>query len=338
MNFFPRKAALAAFAALVFPLLLTACGGGEASGPGTRLLASSTSAAPASYLQSVQQLYVGYFGRPADAGGMANFQAQLAASGAPADIQKLTEAYRTNAAVRALVDSFAISDESKALYSGDTRAFVTAIYTNVLNRAPDAEGLNFWADAIDRHGLNRANASLAIMAGAMLNATPQGQVDARAINNKITVATSFTATVPVTTFRGDIAAALARAMLAKVNQDTTLQTFQATMDSTIKSIADAAPSIYAGSYAGSYNGSDSGSFTFTVAANGSISGSGLSSVFRTQLVITGTLGSVSTSPVPVNGTIGPFVFVATIDANTGKVVGHYTGSGVSGNITAQRAP
>jgi hypothetical protein len=338
MSLFLRKILLGACAALVFPLLLSACGG-DGGGPAARAdsqLAAGTTAVPANYLQSVQQLYVAYFGRPADAGGLASFQAQLAATGAPTDIQQLTGAYNSNAAIRSLVNSFAVSDESKALYGGDTRAFVTAIYTNVLNRAPDADGLNFWVNDIDNKGLNRANASLAIVAGALLNTSAQGQVDARVVNNKITIATAFTVTVPVVAFSGTTAAAMARAMLAKVDQNTTLQSFQATMTSTIQSMTEAGPSIYAGTYKGSYDGSDMGTFTFTVSSNGLISGSGLSSVFGTQLIITGTLGSTSASPVPVSGSIGPFVFAATIDATTGKVVGNYTGSGVAGNITAQR--
>lgn len=338
MRLFPRNCLLAVLASL----LLNACGGSDPAAPSaqpTRLLAAgATIAAPTSYLKSVQQLYVAYFGRPADAGGLASFESQLAATVAPTDIQLLTGAYNGNASIRSLVNSFAVSDESKALYGGDTRAFVTAIYTNVLNRAPDTEGLNFWVNDIDHNGLNRANASLAIVAGALVNASAQGQVDARVVNNKIMIATAFTTAVPVATFRGNTAAALARAMLAKVDQNTTLASFQTTIDSTIKSIADAAPSIYAGVYNGTYNGSDSGTFTFTVASNGSISGSGKSSVYGTDLVITGTLGNYSSSPVPVSGSIGPFGFVATIDANTGRVVGQYSGSGVSGNISAQRAP
>ncbi len=103
-------------------------------------------------------------------------------------------------------------------------------------------------------------------------------------------------------------------------------------------MTDGAPSIYAGTYSGTYNGSDSGTFTFTVAPNGTMSGSGKSSIYGTILVITGTLGSASTSPLPVTGFIGPFQFNATIDAATGKVLGQYSGDGVSGNITAQRAP
>lgn len=341
MKLVPRKGRIAACATLAITLLLAACGGGggdtgPASGP-TRLLAGTTAVA-ADYRNSVQQIYVAYFGRPADAGGLASFQSQLAAAGAPVDLQQLSAAYKTSAVIRALVDSFAVSDESKALYSGDTRTFVTAIYTNVLNRAPDQGGLDFWVDAIDNQGLNRANASLSIMAGALVNSTTQGQADGRVITNKVAIASSFTVAVPDTAYRGDAAAAKARAMLALINESTTLQAFQATLDSTVKSMADAAPSIYAGTYNGTYNGSDSGSFSFTVAPNGTMSGSGLSSIYGTQLVITGTLGTASTSPLPVTGFIGPFSFTATIDAATGKVVGQYSGNGVSGNITAQRAP
>lgn len=336
-----RKSLLASFAVMAFPLLLAACGGANTSSPDThseRLLASSTAVVAADYQQSVQQLYIAYFGRPADSGGLASFEAQLAAAGAPVDVQRLTGSYDGNPAIRSLVDSFAVSDESKALYSGDTRTFVTAIYANLLNRAPDAPGLAFWVDAVDNKGLNRANASLAILAGAMLNTTAQGQIDARVINNKVTIATNFTAAVPKATYRGNTAAAIARAMLAKIDQNTTLASFQPTITSTIKAIADAVPSIYAGNYSGSYDGSDTGTFTFTIDTNGAINGNGKSSVYGTVLVITGTLGSGSTSPLPLGGYIGPYAFSGTIDAATGRLVGNYSGSRVAGNIVAQRAP
>ncbi|MDL2357432.1 MAG: DUF4214 domain-containing protein [Pseudomonadota bacterium] len=339
MPLFPHTHLRARCATLLVALALSGCGAGDTAGTASqpdRLLSAGTTAVAADYLQPVQQIYVAYFGRPADAGGLASFEAQLAAAGAPNDIQKLTGAYNANPAIRALVDSFAVSDESKALYAGDTRAFVTAIYTNVLNRAPDVAGLNYWIDAIDHQGLNRANASLAIMAGALLNTTTQGQADAHVVSNKITIANSFTTTVPSSTYRGNTAAALARAMLTLIDQNTTLATFQGTITSTIKAIADALPSIYAGNYNGSYDGSDSGAFTFTVSNTGVISGTGKSSVYDTLLIITGTLGTSSASPLPLQGTIGQFGFTGTIDA-TGKMLGQYTGSGVFGHIVAQRA-
>lgn len=95
------------------------------------------------YVDAVQALYVAYFGWAADTTGLMNFQAQLDAIEAPTDLRSLTSAYASDSTVRTLVDAFGNSEESKSLYTGDTKAFVAAIYNNVLNRNPDADGLTF---------------------------------------------------------------------------------------------------------------------------------------------------------------------------------------------------
>jgi hypothetical protein len=156
--------------------LLSGCGGGNEAQPQLRALAQRTvqAAAAVDYQEVVQQLYVAYFGRPADTGGLANFTAQMEVLGAPVGIQDLDFAYTNNANVRALIDSFGNSAESAALYSGDNEVFVTAIYANVLNRVPDAEGKAFWLSALNSGGLTRARASFTIMAAALVNGSAQG--------------------------------------------------------------------------------------------------------------------------------------------------------------------
>ncbi|HYC42780.1 MAG TPA: DUF4214 domain-containing protein [Noviherbaspirillum sp.] len=194
----------------------------------------------ADYNNVVQQLYIAYFGRPADPNGLANFTAQLAAENAPSNIQAFNTAYSANPNVKKLIDSFGTSAESNALYTGGTESFLTSIYTNVLGRAPDPEGLRFWIDAIDNRGLTKANASFSIMAGALINSSPQGLVDAALIRNRVDVATRFTSSLDtpteVNSYSGDRAAAVARGMLAKVNQNTDPAGFQGTIDSTIASL------------------------------------------------------------------------------------------------------
>ncbi len=176
--------------------------------------------ATADYKIIIQKFYVAYFGRPADPGGLASIAVMLDAAKAPSTTQAFVDAYATDSTVRTIVDSFADSAESKQLYVGDTRAFVTAIYDNVLGRAPNAAGLAFWAGAIDSGALGRGKAALTIMAGAESNASAQGMLDAAKIAAKVSLAGQFTdallsSQASLASYAGNAAAAAARAMLAK---------------------------------------------------------------------------------------------------------------------------
>jgi hypothetical protein len=198
---------------------------------------SSSQVAAAAYTTVVQQLYVSYFGRPADTGGLASFTARMASLAGPTEIQNLDAAYKASAPIRELIDSFGSSAESAALYSGNTTTFVTAIYTNVLGRAPDDEGRNFWVGEIDSGRLTRANASLSIMAGALANTTAQGQLDAQLVNKRIAVGTNFTAALNTSAraaaYSGDAAAATARSLLTGVTAGTDVTAYQANIESAI---------------------------------------------------------------------------------------------------------
>ncbi|MDM5181265.1 DUF4214 domain-containing protein [Massilia sp. DJPM01] len=195
------------------------------------------------YEAVVQALYVGYFGRAADYNGMQSFQGQLAALGAPRDMSALAAAYTKDAGLHALIDSFAGSAESAALYPGDTAAFVKGIFQNVFGRAPAAAGLGFWTDAIDHQGLSKANASLSIMSGALANKTSQGLLDAKLINNKLAVASGFTLSIDtaaeVSGYGTKAAAASVRAMLGAVTASTDLSAYQSTIKATLGAMSGA---------------------------------------------------------------------------------------------------
>jgi FKBP-type peptidyl-prolyl cis-trans isomerase len=231
---------------LVFAL--AACGGADrdTSKPANSFAAhiSQAGVAPtlvaSDYATVVQQLYVSYFGRPADTGGFANFKSQMATIGAPNDIQLLITAYNSDARVKNLIDSFGSSAESAALYSGDNTAFISAIYTNVLGRAPDVEGLAFWVGALNGGGTTRARASLDIMAGALSNKTGQGVLDAALVNMKVTVAGVFTdklIAAPVNGYSGDFAAARARLMLSSLSANTSASSYQSLTTSYVSALA-----------------------------------------------------------------------------------------------------
>lgn len=233
------------YLAAVLAAALSACGGGTeqfASQAPRQVQGGQVREAAASpYATVVQQLYVAYFGRPADAGGMVNFGAALAAAGAPSDIAQLTSAYGSNPAIKGLIDSFGTSDESNRLYGGDTQAFVKAVYQSIFNRAPLAGGLKFWTDSIDSGTLTKGNAALSIMAGALSNQTAQGLIDAAAVRNKVTVGAYFTDALAVPAnangYRGQAAAAAARALLAGVTDATNTVAYQATVAATLAKLS-----------------------------------------------------------------------------------------------------
>ncbi|HEY0844393.1 MAG TPA: DUF4214 domain-containing protein [Noviherbaspirillum sp.] len=237
---------------LVLSLLLAACGGSDRShatsgaSPGAVSISAPHTFAVTDYHPVVQQLYVAYFGRPADPAGLANFAAELNAAHAPNDIQSLNAAYNSDPRIRSLIDSFGFSPESQALHTGDTASFVTAIYRNVLNRLPASEGLDFWVSAIDQRGLTRGNASFSIMAGALANGSPQGRLDALLINRRIVAATSFTASLSsdslVNAYRGSGAAAIARNMLSTISESSDMAAIQSAIDATLPTLVASAGS------------------------------------------------------------------------------------------------
>src|SRR5579871_901822 len=151
-------------------------------------------ATAASYGNLVQELYVAYFGRPADYFGLQNFEAALAAANAPTDPAALASAYSTNSAVKNLIDSFGTSAESSALYgSGSTESFVNAIFENLFGRAAAVAGLNFWTNAINSGEVSKGDAALAILAGAepTSNSSSQAKADWDLVQAKVAVASNF---------------------------------------------------------------------------------------------------------------------------------------------------
>jgi hypothetical protein len=225
-------------------VILVACGGDDASQSpsAAQKVAVRQKATATDYSDTVQELYIAYFGRPADPGGLANFEAALLADNAPTGLPTLSADYGSNAAFKSLIDSFGNSTESQTLYGGSTTsAFVTQIFQNVLGRAPAAAGLSYWTNAIDNQGLSKGNAAASIMAGAMTNNTAAGQIDAQTIMNKVSVAANFTAALNVnpSVYKGQAAAASARSMLAQVLSTTVPSNFQSTVTATIASITAA---------------------------------------------------------------------------------------------------
>ena len=125
-------------------------------------------------ITAVQQLYVGYLGRAADSAGLA-FWADAIANG--------------TATIASVATGFTLSNEYKAAYAGlDSAALVDQVYTNVLGRAPDAEGKAYWVDALAK-GTVTADTLVSFIV------TNLGALDQATINNKVFVAQTYTDTV-----------------------------------------------------------------------------------------------------------------------------------------------
>jgi|GEM_PF-6575977 len=190
---------------------------------------------------SVQKLYLAYFGRPADPAGLQNLSAALDAAGAATDILQLDADYLHAPAVRALVDAFGYSEESRSLYAGNAAQFVNAVYRNLFGRDADRDGLLFWSNAVASGHLTRGRAALAIMAGAYANPSEQGRADATLIDHKAGLAVAFTRTLDtadeVAAYRGDTAAAQARAMLAAVTDPASVDLLQKSLDPAYQPVA-----------------------------------------------------------------------------------------------------
>jgi hypothetical protein len=147
----------------------------------------------------LEQLYLAYFGRPADFQGVVYYTS-------------IPTATMADVAV-----AFSTSAESQALYGSTVSpAMINAIYNNLFNRDAEPAGLAYWYGVVSSGQLTAAGAALAILNGAQ-------NADAVAIQNKLAAATAFTAALDTTTeilgYSGQDAAALARTQLHTVTSD-----------------------------------------------------------------------------------------------------------------------
>jgi hypothetical protein len=129
------------------------------------------------YLDEVQKMYIGYYQRPADPGGLIYWAAKLDAQGG-----NLNE----------IIEAFATSPESVALYgpiNGTTIGdVIDDIYMGLFNHLPDQGGKDFYIAGFNAHTFTAATIMLNILIGAQ-------HEDLLTINNKVTAADLFTNTI-----------------------------------------------------------------------------------------------------------------------------------------------
>jgi hypothetical protein len=160
----------------------------------------------ATQVAAVQQLYVSYFGRPADPAGLDYWT-------------NIVEAQKSTAAVSA---TFAASAEYKTAYEGKTNAqIVDQLYTNLFGRPADATGRAYWVDLLDKGTIKVDTIVYEVSIAALTT-------DKEAVENKVAAATAFTAALDtpaeVAGYTGAAALALAKAFITGVTTDATLET------------------------------------------------------------------------------------------------------------------
>lgn len=133
--------------------------------------------AAANYFDSVQKLYIAFYQRPADSGGLLYWSQRLDAA---------------KGSLEGVVDAFATSAEANTLYGAVDKntvgTVVDKIYQALFNRTPDEAGKKYYVDGFLAGKFTAGKIALDVLNGATNN-------DLVVINNKVTVANRFTETV-----------------------------------------------------------------------------------------------------------------------------------------------
>lgn len=165
--------------------------------------------AAAQYYDVVQKMYVGYFGRPADPAGLQYWAEKLSANGGD---------------LTAITTGFGNSAEAKALWGSlDTQVAIDTLYQQLFNRSAEPAGLIYWTNKIASGAETLATIARALVEGAQND-------DVTTLAKKVAVAARYTdaaddTTANILAYKGDAAAAAARAQLKNVTKDTDAATF-----------------------------------------------------------------------------------------------------------------
>ena len=106
----------------------------------------------AAQMESFVELYIAYFNRAPDAIGL-NFWGT---------------AYANGTTLQQMATLFIDQDETRAIYAEglSNTEFATTVYANVLGRAADQEGFDFWVGVLDAGSVGRDQFILAVLDGA----------------------------------------------------------------------------------------------------------------------------------------------------------------------------
>ncbi|MES2185410.1 MAG: hypothetical protein V4505_12735 [Pseudomonadota bacterium] len=169
----------------------------------------------------LNQLYLAYFGRPADAGAYT---------------------YYANTPVAGVLAAFSQSAESQLLYGASFGAAqVNQVYLALFNRPAEAAGIAAWLALLAQGHITPAGLSLAILQGAQ-------NADQAAVANKLVFTSQWTTTLEAQAETGGLSPAsanlLAKALLAGVGSTpTSLSTTLAGVANAINSASASAPAV-----------------------------------------------------------------------------------------------
>ena len=126
----------------------------------------------------VTELYVGYYNRAPDPAGLAFW----------------LDALNNGVSLTVIANDFAKSTESQAVYPflAGASSFVTQVYNNVLNRAPDVEGLSFWTQQLLSGAVAPGSFIVTLEASVRMQ---EGTTDAVTLANKVTVGKDYASRV-----------------------------------------------------------------------------------------------------------------------------------------------
>ena len=174
--------------------------------------------------QLVSQIYVGYFNRAPDAAGLNYWVGRYNAGMKLADIAQ----------------SFSVQTESTSTYAylanpnvASVSTFLTSVYANLFNRAPDAAGLAYWTGEINAGRSNVGNAIINIISGAVdtpASGSTAATLDASTLANKMAAGLSWAQTMSniAGAVYGVNEAASAKSIVASVTSDAATVTAAAT--------------------------------------------------------------------------------------------------------------
>ena len=163
--------------------------------------------------ERILELFTAYFNRAADANGFEfwkkSFNSYYTGSSATTDTAKEEQA------LQRITSDMSGSDEYKVLYpdSLSSTDFIDTIYSNLLDRPSDLDGLNFWSGHIDKGTMSKEQAILNMIAGAKENNSTQGLFDKALISNKTDISKYFAETL------GSNNIELATAIFSEVTDD-----------------------------------------------------------------------------------------------------------------------